>query len=186
MTAPDRATRAWGAWWRAWYRLLRMVEGPLVRVALGRGFGNLIVMRVPGRRTGRERAIPLGLLTLGDQRYLGHPSGEAGWTRDLQAAGEATIESGRIARSRVRPVLLRPGPERDAAIGASFRQHPFPGNLMYRLAGEHVRSNGIFLRLDPEDGTEDGIGHGTSRSSPPERRGQKENPGGRDPGAPGQ
>lgn len=157
MTSPDpgpfagpiHTTGAWGAWWRGWYRLLRVGGGPLDRLALSPGFGNLVVLRVVGRRSGRERALPLGLLVVGARRYLGHPSGDTAWTLNLRAAASATIESARIPRTRVRPALLGPGPERDAAVRATFRQHPFPGNALYRLAGRHVASTGVFFRLDP-------------------------------------
>ncbi|MFH0751397.1 MAG: nitroreductase/quinone reductase family protein [Chloroflexota bacterium] len=148
---PIRATGPWGAWWRGWYRLLRLVGGPLDRLAMAPGFGNLVVLRVVGRRSGRERVLPLGLLTVGGRRYLGHPSGDTSWTLNLRAAPSATIESARLPRARVRPVLLGPGPERDAAVRASFRQHPFPGNAMYRLAGRHVAATGVFFRLEPAD-----------------------------------
>ncbi len=148
---PIRTTGAWGAWWRGWYRLLRLIGGPLARVAMRPGFGNLVVLRVAGRRTGRERALPLGVLTVDGRRYLGHPSGDTAWTLNLRAAASATIESARIPRLRFRPVLLGPGPERDAAVRASFRQHPFPGNSLYRLAGSHVAATGVFFRLDPLD-----------------------------------
>jgi len=148
---PIHAAGAWGAWWRAWYRLLRLVGGPLDRLARRPGFGNLVVLRVVGRRSGRERALPLGLLAAGGRRYLGHPSGDTAWTLNLRAAASATIESARIPRTRFRPVLLGPGPERDAAVRSSFRQHPFPGNALYRLAGRHVAACGVFFRLDPLD-----------------------------------
>jgi hypothetical protein len=148
---PIHATGPWGAFWRTWYRLLRHLGGPLDRLALRPGFGNFVVLRVVGRRSGRERALPLGLLVVGGRRYLGHPSGDTAWTLNLRAAPSATIESARIPRVRVRPVLLGPGPERDAAVRASFRQHPFPGNAMYRLAGRHVAATGVFFRLEPLD-----------------------------------
>ncbi len=157
---PIRTAGAWGAWWRGWYRLLRLVGGPLHRLATRPGFGNLVVLRVVGRRTGRERALPLGLLSARGRRYVGHPSGDTGWTLNLRAAETATIESARIPRVRVRPVLLGPGPERDVAVHASFRQHPFPGNALYRLAGRHVASTGVFFRLEPADPpfrTQDGL-----------------------------
>jgi hypothetical protein len=148
---PLRATGAWAAWWRGWYRLLRLVGGPLDRLAMGPGFGNVVVLRVVGRRSGRERVLPLGLLTVGGRRYLGHPSGDTAWTLNLRAAETATIESAQIPRARVRPVVLGPGRERDTAVRATFRQHPFPGNALYRLAGRHVAACGIFFRLEQLD-----------------------------------
>lgn len=153
---PIHATGGWGAWWRGWYRLLRLVGGPLDRLALRPGFGNLVVLRVAGRRTGLERALPLGVLTVAGRRYLGHPSGDTAWTLNLRAAPSATIESARIPRLRFRPVLLGPGVERDAAVRASFRQHPFPGNALYRLAGRHVAACGVFFRLEPIDDADPG------------------------------
>lgn len=146
---PIHATGPWGAWWRGWYRLLRLVGSPLGRLAAQPGFGNLVLLRVVGRRSGTERSLPLGLLTVGARRYLGHPSGDTSWTLNLRTAASATIESARIPRTRFRPILLGPGPERDAAVRASFRQHPFPGNAMYRLAGRHVGATGVFFRLEP-------------------------------------
>ncbi len=148
---PIHTTGAWGAWWRGWYRQLRLVGGPLGRLAASPGFGNLVLLRVAGRRSGSERALPLGLLTVAGRRYLGHPSGDTAWTLNLRAAASATIESAGIPRTRFLPVLLGQGTERDAAVRASFRQHPFPGNAMYRLAGRHVAATGVFFRLEPED-----------------------------------
>jgi hypothetical protein len=162
---PIHATGAWGTWWRGWYRLLRLAGGPLGRLAVRPGFGNLVLLRVVGRRSGSERALPLGLLTAGGRRYLGHPSGDTPWTLNLRAAESATIESARISRTRVRPILLGPGPERDAAVRATFRQHPFPGNAMYRLAGRHVAATGVFFRLEPAD-----VPSGDSNEPPAEGR----------------
>jgi hypothetical protein len=121
-----------------------------MRLALGPGFGNVIVLRVNGRRSGRERALPLGLLSVGGRRYVGHPSGDTAWTLNLRAAPDATIEGARVGTSRVRPVVLEPGPEREAVVRATFRQHPFPGNALYRLAGRHVLATGVFFRLEDE------------------------------------
>ncbi|MDA8238147.1 MAG: hypothetical protein M0T75_09755 [Chloroflexi bacterium] len=146
---PSHTTGAWGAWWRGWYRLLRVGGAPLARLALRPGFGNLVVLRVVGRRSGHERSLPLGLLTVGGRRYLGHPSGDTAWTLNLRAAASASIEAARVPRARVRAVLLGSGSERDAVVRATFRQHPFPGNAMYRLAARHVAATGIFFRLEP-------------------------------------
>ncbi len=148
---PSRTGGPWGAWWRGWYRLLRLAGGPLRRLAVRPGFGNLVVLRVVGRRSGVERSIPLGLLTVAGRRYLGHPSGDTAWTLNVRAAASATIEAAGIPRQRIRPVLIGPGSERDAVVRATFRQHPFPGNAMYRLSGRHVAAAGVFFRIEPLD-----------------------------------
>lgn len=148
---PIHARGAWATWWRGWYRLLRIVEIPLLRLALRRGFANIVVLRVRGRRSGLERTVPLGLLRVGDRDYLGHPSGDTGWTLNLRAAGHASIASAHVPPRLVRPVILGPGPERDAVVAATHRQHPFPGNALYRLAAAHVAATGVFFRLEPDE-----------------------------------
>mgnify|MGYP001820224610 CR=1 FL=1 len=145
---PVRSAGPWSAWFRNWYRILRLVERPLMWLAQRRGFGNLVILRVRGRRSGIERQTPLGLLTVAGRRYLGHPSGDTGWTLNVREAEEAVISSAQIGRVHVRAILLERGDERDAVVRASFRQHPFPGNAMYRLAGSHVAATGVFFRLE--------------------------------------
>lgn len=147
---PVRSVGPWSAWFRGWYRALRLIERPLVWLALRRGFGNLVVLQVRGRRSGIERHTPLGLLTVAGKRYLGHPSGDTGWTLNLRQAGVAQIAAARMGTVRVRARVLEHGHERDAVVRASFRQHPFPGNAMYRLAGSHVAATGVFFRLEDQ------------------------------------
>ena len=136
------------AWWRVWYRLLRLIDRPLMWLTLRYGFRNLVVLHVVGRRSGRVRSLPLGLLTLADGRYIGHPSGDTGWTLNLRAAESAGLESAGLGKVGVRAVVLPRGPERDAVVRATFRQHPFPGNALYRLTGRHVLETGVFFRLE--------------------------------------
>lgn len=145
---PVHATGAWAAWWRAWYRLLRLAGGLLMGLALRPGFGNLVVVSVPGRRTGRLRRLPLGLLREGGRLYLGHPSGDTAWTLNVRAAGHLSAVSARLPAASYRAVVLAPGPERDAVVRATFHQHPFPGSLFYRLAAGHVFAHGIFFRIE--------------------------------------
>lgn len=147
LPAPHRS----GAWQRFFpveYRLIRLID-PLVRswwnVA---GLGNVVELRVPGRRTGVTRRALLGLLRDGDQWFLGHPNGDVAWTRNLEAAASADLvfSSGRVIR--IRATRLPPGDERDRAIAAT-RQHVFPGNLIYRLAWPHIRAVGAYFRVEP-------------------------------------
>lgn len=142
------ASGPWARFFRTWYRALRLVEPVLLQLARRPGFGNLVVLRVEGRRSGSTRELPLGLLTVGTDRYIGHPSGDCPWTLNLRAAGWGTIERSGLAPSRVLATVLEPGPERDAVVRATFRQHPFPGNAFYRLAGSHVAETGVFFRLE--------------------------------------
>lgn len=131
------------------YGLIGFLD-PLIRsawLASGLGLRNVVELRVAGRRTGTYRRVLLTLLRDGDQWFLGHPNGDVAWTRNLQAAGTADILFRRSPLVTVAGRRLEPGALRDRAI-ASTGQHPFPGNLIYRLAREHIRAEGVFFAID--------------------------------------
>ena len=143
------ASRFWRVFFRVMYAFLGLVD-PLIRAWWRRfGLGNVVELRVPGRRTGRERSTLVGLLMDGDDRYLGHPNGEVAWTRNLEAAGEGRLVFREGLELTFSAVRLGPGAQRDAAIRATWSQHPFPGDLIYSLARRHVRAAGVYFRLDP-------------------------------------
>lgn len=144
-----RPSRFWAAFFPAFYRLIRVGE-PLLRRWLRRyPLGDTVELTVVGRRSGRPRRVLLGLLTAGGAWYVGHPAGASDWTRNLDAAATATVRRPGHEAVTVRAILLADGPERERAIRATFRQHPFPGNVIYRLARDHVRAVGRFYRLEP-------------------------------------
>lgn len=151
MDQPIHPSGAWGTAWRAWYRFLRLGGPVIAGFARRTGFGNLVVLRVSGRHSGRERALPLGLLTVDGRRYVGHPNGDTAWTMNLAAAGRALLECPGEGAVAVRPVRLAAGRERDTVVRASFHQHPFPGNALYRLSGAHVQAYGAFFRLEADE-----------------------------------
>jgi hypothetical protein len=146
--AQPGASRFWSVVFRVQYRLLRWIDPPVHAVWQRVGIGNVVELRVAGRRSGRTRAVLLGLLVSDGRWYLGHPNGAARWTRNLDAAGRALVVRAGAATA-VRAVALSPGPERDRAIHATW-QHPFPGNLIYRLARRHILVVGRYYRLERE------------------------------------
>jgi hypothetical protein len=152
---PVHPTGAWAPLWPRWYRMIRALDGLLIRLALERGYGNLVLLRVPGRRTGRERRLLLGVLRVGERCYLGHPNGDTSWTLDVRAADRITLESATLPLTSFKTLVLGPGPERDAVVRAAFRQHPFPGNAIYRLAAGHVFEFGVFFRLERSESRAD-------------------------------
>lgn len=143
------ASRVWHRVFPIEYRLIRLLD-PLVRrwwqVA---GLGNVIELRVQGRRTGRPRRVLLGLLRDGGQWFLGHPNGDVAWTHNLDAAGRAQLAFHDGRALDVRATRLRASDLRDRAI-ASTGQHVFPGNLVYRLARSHIRAVGAYFLIEPE------------------------------------
>jgi hypothetical protein len=142
------ATGAWHRFFPTFYRLIALGERPLGVIVRRWGFGNIVELSVPGRRTGRPRRVYLGLLRLGSGRYVGHPDGRCGWTANLDAAGEATIAAAWLPRTTFRVERLEPGRERDAVIAATVQQHVFPGNVVYWLARRHIRAVGRYYRLE--------------------------------------
>lgn len=145
----------WRRFWPIWYRLIRVFE-PGLRWWLARAtLGDTVQVVITGRRSGLPRPVLLGLLRTGGRWYIGHPASATSWTRNLDAAGLARIvlPDGRVVEATAS--LLEPGPERDAVIRATFRQHPFPGNVLYWLSRGNLRRAGRFYRLEPvRDGLE--------------------------------
>ena len=142
-----RRSAAWRIAFRAMYAGLGLID-PLIRAWWRRlPLGNVVDLRVTGRRSARTRPVLLGLLRDGGRWFLGHPNGEVEWTRNLAAAGEATIVLRPGQSSRARAVTLAPGELRDQAIRATT-QHVFPGNVIYRLAWRHIRAVGVFFELE--------------------------------------
>jgi hypothetical protein len=156
---------SWRTVFRVVYRVLRIAE-PLIRAWYRAvGLGNVVELRVPSRSTGRRRSVLLGVLRAGGELYVGHPNGESAWTRDLAAAGSGEIVWRTGPAVAFRPIRLPRGDERTAVIRAT-RQHPFPGDLIYRLARRHVLASGAYFRLAPlEEPTAErsGVATGPSR-----------------------
>lgn len=142
-------SRFWAVAFPRFYRLIRFFERPIRVLTRRYGLGDTVEVAIVGPRTGRPRSVLLGLLRVGGKWYVGHPNGVCGWTRALDAVGEATVAAAGLGPVLVRAILLSPGEERAAAIDATFRQHPFPGNVIYWLARRHVRAVGRYYRLEP-------------------------------------
>jgi hypothetical protein len=123
---------------------------PLIRAVWKRvGIGNVAELQVSRRDGKGARSRLVGVLRSDGQLYLGHPSGHVGWTRDLDAAGHGVLRWPGGDDLPIRVTRLGRGDAgREQAI-RSTGQHPFPGNLMYRLARGHIRREGVFFRLDP-------------------------------------
>lgn len=145
---PIEARGSWALAFRAFYRLVRLLD-PLIRAWWRRfGLADTVELVVPGRRSARPRSVLVGLLVVAGRSYVGHPSGDSGWTRNLRAAGRATVVDHRGRRRAVSATLLEPGPERTAAINATWRQHPWPAKPLYRAARAHILRFGVYFRLD--------------------------------------
>lgn len=147
LPAP-RASRAWSAYLRLQYGLIRLLDRFVRPWWRGYGLGNVVELRVPGWRTRRQRRVLLGLLRDGNRWFLGHPNGDVPWTRNLEAAGVAELSLSWPGSIEIRATRLPNGDLRDRAILATG-QHVFPGNVVYRLARSHVRAVGTYFLIEP-------------------------------------
>jgi hypothetical protein len=141
-----RGSRFWRAAYKVLYRILALIDPVVRRAWRHAGIGNVVEIEVMARDGGTRRRRLIGLLHSGGQTYVGHPNGDVGWTRDLTYAGTAVI---RYHDGTIWPAMahrLPSGAERESAIRATS-QHPFPGNLVYRLGRGHIRAVGVFFRL---------------------------------------
>jgi hypothetical protein len=144
---PPRASAFWRRYLPIQYRLIRLLD-PLVRLQWRAfGLGNIVELRVPGRRTGQPRPVLLGLLRDGEHWFLGHPNGDLAWTLNLEANGGGDLVFRPPTKVPIRATRLPPGELRDRAIVATS-QHVFPGNLVYRLARAHIRAVGTYFLVE--------------------------------------
>jgi hypothetical protein len=147
-TLPEpRASRAWSIYFPIQYRLIRLLD-PIIRTWWrGYGLGNVVELRLRGRRTGLDRRVLVGLMRASDGWYVGHPNGDTAWTRNLEAARDVELSLSWPSSLTVHARRLEPGPERDRAILATGQQ-VFPGNIVYRLARRHVLAVGTYFALE--------------------------------------
>jgi hypothetical protein len=131
------------------YALIRALD-PLMRWAwFSVGIGITSRLTVAGRKTGRNRSVLVGLIRVQGAWYVGHPNGEVGWTANLREAGTARIALRPEAPIDVHATPLEFGPERTEVILATGEQQPFPANLLYSGARQHILAVGSYFRLDP-------------------------------------
>ena len=152
LPAPH-ASSAWRRYLRIQYRLIRVLD-PAIRLWWrAYGLGNVVELRVVGRRTGRPRRVLLGLLRADGRWFVGHPNGDVPWTRNLESAGAAELSLSWPSAIPISATRLPAGELRDRAILATS-QHVFPGNIVYRLARRHIRAVGTYFLIEivPEAG----------------------------------
>ena len=157
-------SKFWRSAYRLQYRLLALLDPVIRSVWNAFGIGNVVELRIRNPK-GSVRSRLVGILLTDGRSYLGHPNGDVGWTRDLDAAGGGVIKWPNGMEWQFSARRLPSGAERERAIRATS-QHPFPGNLMYRLGRRHVRATGVFFRLEDRPATPKPMGHPTRASHP--------------------
>ncbi len=81
------------------YRLtpLRRLANGLMRLLLRLGLapGTMMLLTVPGRRSGTPHSTPVTLVEENGQRWLVAPYGPVGWVHNARAAGQVELSQGR-------------------------------------------------------------------------------------------
>jgi len=89
MPTPQRVTRA-----PARTKVLNPIATTLLRLGV-RPDPRMALLTIRGRKTGRERTVPVGVFDRDGRRYVVAAFGEVNWVRNLRAAGAASITQGK-------------------------------------------------------------------------------------------
>lgn len=104
----------------------------------------LVTMR--GRRSGRPRTVPLGILDLDGRWYVQASYGETGWVANVRADGDATITYPGGRSVPVRAIEL--SPEEAGAVLRRTLQGFRRSRVLRALLGRHFRPPiGVMWRL---------------------------------------
>ena len=80
---------------------LRRVANGLMRLLLRLGLapGTMMLLTVPGRRSGTPHPTPVTLVEENGQRWLVAPYGPVGWVHNARAAGQVELSRGRYSET---------------------------------------------------------------------------------------
>lgn len=73
-------------------RIVNTLMRALIR--LGVGPGNMHLLTVTGRKSGKRYTTPISLVIQGDERFLVSPYGQVNWVHNARAAGAVTVSRG--------------------------------------------------------------------------------------------
>ena len=118
-----------------------------ILLRLGVPLGNMILLTVPGRKSGQPRTTPVALGERDGQRFLLSPYGEVDWVRNLRAAGGGVLTRGRrterVTATPLDPLTAAPLLKASVAGAPGFIQRHFavapdaPLDDFARIAPDH-------------------------------------------------
>ncbi len=89
MVTKQRTTRA-----PARTKVLNPITTTLMRLGI-RPDPRMALLTIRGRKTGRDRTVPIGVFDRDGRKYIVGAFGEVNWVRNLRAAGAGTITQGK-------------------------------------------------------------------------------------------
>lgn len=78
-------------------RVTNQLTSTMLRAGLS--FNAMVLLTVPGRKSGEPRTVPVSVITHNGERYLIGAFGEVNWVRNLRAAGSGTLRKGRVVEA---------------------------------------------------------------------------------------
>jgi len=100
-------------------RLINMLVRTCVVMGIGPDF--LYVLKIPGRKSGKLRAVPVSLLVVDGERWIVAGFQEANWVKNASAAGWGILIRGRIAE-RIALVEVKTPAERAPLLREKLRR----------------------------------------------------------------
>jgi deazaflavin-dependent oxidoreductase (nitroreductase family) len=118
------------------FRMINPLARRMIPAGVPTGAPNVLLI-VPGRRSGRERTMPVTVLDFEGHLYVQATYGASGWGRDLRAAEEVTVVHSGGRRRTVHPAEIPPD---QAAAILQRALAPYHQSLfLRRLLGPRVR-----------------------------------------------
>ena len=112
-------------------------------IRLGVPTGPMVMLTVPGRKSGQPRSTPITPLVEGGRRYAISPYGQVGWVQNVRAAGGRARLKSRGREETVRLQEVKPpeaAPLLKKYVEAASRVQPFfdakPGDPVERFVVE--------------------------------------------------
>jgi deazaflavin-dependent oxidoreductase (nitroreductase family) len=125
--------------------MLNPVTRRLISAGLPTGAPN-VLLTMRGRRSGKLRTVPIGMIELDGRSFVQASYGEIGWVANLRADGEATVTHPGGRRIPVQAIEL--SPEEGGAVLRRALQRFRRSRLMRALLGPHFRPPiGVLWRL---------------------------------------
>jgi deazaflavin-dependent oxidoreductase (nitroreductase family) len=126
-------------------RLFNPITHRFISAGLPTGAPN-VLLAMRGRRSGRIRTVPIGMLELEGRSFVQASYGEIGWVANLRADGEATVTHPGGRRVPVQAIEL--SPEEGGAVLRHALQRFRRSRVMRALLGPNFRPPiGVLWRL---------------------------------------
>jgi deazaflavin-dependent oxidoreductase (nitroreductase family) len=126
-------------------RLVNPLARKMIRAGMSTGAPN-VLLTMRGRRSGKLRTVPVGLVELDGQSYIQSSYGETGWVANLRADGQATITRSGGEQESVRAFEL-PSDEGGAVLRRALQRFPRSRALRVLLGPTFRPPVGVFWQL---------------------------------------